>query len=101
MNFNLNKVQFINYQQIVCFLFYINLFKFINKKSKILDEIPTYFIGKRRLSHRITRKPPQMTLATAAAFAVASGVSLSVPLNDTNYISNQSQLTVRFYFLIK
>ncbi|CAF3160389.1 unnamed protein product [Rotaria socialis] len=55
-------------------------------------EIKTYFIGKRRLSHRITRKPPQMTLATAAAFAVASGVSLSVPLNDTNYISNQSTL---------
>ncbi|CAF2587854.1 unnamed protein product [Rotaria sp. Silwood2] len=54
------------------------------------DGIKTYFIGKRRLTHRITRKPPQMTLATAAALAVASGVSLSVPLNDNNYISNQS-----------
>ncbi|CAF5099552.1 unnamed protein product, partial [Rotaria sp. Silwood1] len=56
------------------------------------DEIKTYFIGKRRLSHRITRKPPQMTLATAAAFAVASGVSLSVPLNDNNFLSNQTTI---------
>ena len=35
-----------------------------------------------------------MTLATAAAVAVASGVSLSVPLNDANNISNQTELTV-------
>ncbi len=31
-----------------------------------------------------------MTLATAAAVAVASGVPLSVPLNDGNNISNES-----------
>lgn len=42
--------------------------------------IKTYFIGKRHLTHRITQKPPAMTLATAAAVAVASGVSL----NETN-----------------
>ncbi|CAF1102471.1 unnamed protein product [Adineta steineri] len=55
--------------------------------------IKTYFIGKRRLSHRITCKPPQMTLAKAAAVAVASGVPLSVPLNDINNIANQSEQT--------
>ncbi|CAF0948730.1 unnamed protein product [Rotaria sordida] len=53
--------------------------------------IKTYFIGKRHLTHRITRKPPSMTLATAAAVAVASGVSLSVPLNETNDIPNQAE----------
>ena len=52
--------------------------------------ISTYFIGKRHLDHRITRKPPNMTLARAAAVAVASGVPLSVPLNDANNIPNQS-----------
>ncbi|CAF1221218.1 unnamed protein product [Rotaria magnacalcarata] len=55
--------------------------------------IKTYFIGKRHLSHRITRKPPHMTLATAAAVAVASGVSLAVSLNETNDIPNQSEAT--------
>lgn len=59
----------------------------------------TYFIGKRRLSHRITRKPPEMTLATAAAVAVASGVPLSVPLsvpiNNSNNISNELEQRVR------
>jgi hypothetical protein len=58
----------------------------------------TYFIGKRRLSHRITRKPPQMTLATAAAVAVASGVPLSVPLNDVNNISNEAEIPVKTQF---
>ncbi|UJR20313.1 hypothetical protein I4U23_023444 [Adineta vaga] len=53
--------------------------------------IATYFIGKRHLSHRITQKPPQMTLATAAAVAVASGVPLSVPLNESNNIPNTSE----------
>ncbi|CAF3088160.1 unnamed protein product [Rotaria sp. Silwood2] len=59
-------------------------------------EIPikTYFIGKRHLSHRITRKPPQVTLETAAAAAVAQEVSLSVPLNDSNNIPNQSETAV-------
>ncbi|CAF4757712.1 unnamed protein product [Rotaria sp. Silwood1] len=55
------------------------------------ESIKTYFIGKRHLTHRITRKPPHMTLATAAAVAVASGVSLAIPLNETNDISNQSE----------
>jgi hypothetical protein len=68
------------------------------KKNKLnslnLVSIQTYFIGKRHLNHRISRKPPQMTLATAAAVAVASGVSLSVPLNDTNNIPNQSETAV-------
>jgi len=36
-----------------------------------------------------------MTLAKAAAVAVASGVSLSVPLNDINYIPNESEPSVR------
>ncbi|CAF1683030.1 unnamed protein product, partial [Adineta ricciae] len=53
--------------------------------------IQTYFIGKRHLSHRITQKPPQMTLATAAAVAVASGVPLSVPLNESINIPNSSE----------
>jgi hypothetical protein len=35
-----------------------------------------------------------MTLAKAAAVAVASGVSLSVPLNDINYIPNESEPSV-------
>jgi hypothetical protein len=35
-----------------------------------------------------------MTLARAAAVAVASGVCLSVPLNDINNISNQSESIV-------
>jgi hypothetical protein len=35
-----------------------------------------------------------MTLATAAAVAVASGVPLSVPLNDANNIPNQSDTAV-------
>ncbi|CAF4719885.1 unnamed protein product [Rotaria sp. Silwood2] len=56
--------------------------------------IKTYFIGKRHLSHRITRKPPQVTLETAAAAAVAQEVSLSVPLNDSNNIPNQSETAV-------
>jgi len=43
-----------------------------------------------------------MTLATAAAVAVASGVSLSVPLNDANNISNQLESTViSFFFKLK
>jgi len=36
-----------------------------------------------------------MTLAKAAAVAVASGVSLSVPLNDINYIPNELESSVR------
>lgn len=56
--------------------------------------IDTYFIGKRHLSQRITQKPPPMTLATAAAVAVASGVPLSVPLNDANNIPNQIDMVV-------
>ncbi len=61
-----------------------------------LDDIGTYtyFIGKRHLSHRITWKLPQMILATAAALALASGVPLSVPLNDSNNIPNQSDSAV-------
>jgi hypothetical protein len=59
-----------------------------------LVSIKTYFIGKRHLSHRITQKPPQMTLSTAAAVAVSSGVSLSVPLNDANNIPNPSETAV-------
>jgi hypothetical protein len=39
-----------------------------------------------------------MTLATAATVAVASGVSLSVPLNDTNNIPNQSDPAVSELF---
>ncbi|CAF0845887.1 unnamed protein product [Didymodactylos carnosus] len=58
--------------------------------------VPTYFIKKRQLLHRITRKPPPITEATAAAVAVASGVSLNVPLNDVVSeavaISNQEQI---------
>ncbi len=67
---------------------------FFNKRCYLVS-IATYFIGKRRLDHRITQKPPQMTLATAAAVAVASGVPLSVPLNDINNIPNQSETAVR------
>ncbi|CAF4364973.1 unnamed protein product [Rotaria sp. Silwood2] len=69
-------------------------FKFEEGSPYILpgqNSIKTYFIGKRHLTHRITRKPPQMTLATAAAVAVASGVSLAVPLNETNEVQNQSE----------
>jgi hypothetical protein len=67
----------------------------LNKISSFYSApIGTYFIGKRHLTHRISRKPPPMTLATAAAVAVASGVSLSVPLNDPNNISNQSEIVV-------
>ena len=52
--------------------------------------IKTYFIGKRHLTHRITQKPQSMTLATAAAVAVASGVSLNEgnPLPETNLASS-------------
>jgi len=39
-----------------------------------------------------------MTLARAAAVAVASVVCLSVPLNNINNISNELESTVRFYF---
>ncbi|CAF2934408.1 unnamed protein product [Rotaria sp. Silwood2] len=53
-----------------------------------------YFIGKRHLSHRITRKPPQMTLTTTVTVAVAQEVLLSVPLNDYNNISNQSEIAM-------
>ncbi|CAF1037346.1 unnamed protein product [Adineta steineri] len=56
--------------------------------------IKTYFIGKRQLSHRITQKPPHMTLATATAVAVAAGVPLSVPLNDPNNIPDTSDSAV-------
>jgi hypothetical protein len=42
-----------------------------------------------------------MTLATAAAVAVASGVPLSVPLNDSNNIPNQSETAVSLFLLIK
>jgi hypothetical protein len=35
-----------------------------------------------------------MILATAAALALASGVPLSVPLNDSNNIPNQSDSAV-------
>ena len=38
-----------------------------------------------------------MTLATAAAVAVASGVPLSVPLNDSNNIPNQSESAVNLF----
>ena len=41
-----------------------------------------------------------MTLATAAAVAVASGVPLSVPLNDTNNIPNQSDSTVSDHLFV-
>lgn len=55
-----------------------------------LETIETYLIAKRPLSHRITSKPPETTLATAAAVAIASGGSLSVQLNESNNLSNQS-----------
>ncbi len=42
-----------------------------------------------------------MTLARAAAVAVASGVSLSVPLNDIKNISNQLESTVIIFYLNK
>ncbi|CAF4312224.1 unnamed protein product, partial [Didymodactylos carnosus] len=46
--------------------------------------VATYLIKKRQLDHRITRKPPAMTAATAAAIAVASGVSnIAVPLIES------------------
>ncbi|CAF1097151.1 unnamed protein product, partial [Didymodactylos carnosus] len=58
--------------------------------------IPTYFIKKRQLLYRITRKPPPMTVATAAAVAVATGVSITVPLNEAATeaaaIANQEQI---------
>ncbi|CAF1003008.1 unnamed protein product, partial [Didymodactylos carnosus] len=54
--------------------------------------VSTYFIKKRQLDHRITRKPPPMTAATAAAIAVASGVSnIAVPLIESAQI-NQEQI---------
>lgn len=40
-----------------------------------------------------------MTLATAAAVAVASGVSLAIPLNETNNIPNQSESAVSLFCL--
>jgi hypothetical protein len=42
-----------------------------------------------------------MTLVKAAAVAVASGVSLSVPLNDLNYIPNESEPSVRIILSFK
>jgi hypothetical protein len=63
--------------------------------SFALAPIGTYFIGKRRLSHRITSKPPPMILATAAAVAVASGISLSIPLNDAKNICNDLGIPVK------
>jgi hypothetical protein len=75
----------------VCLTIFV-FFQFLNKLN--LVEIKTYFIGKRRSSYRIVRKPPQMTSATAAAVAVALGVSLSVPLNDASNIPNESGVPV-------
>jgi hypothetical protein len=86
MNFNLKKVLHIFYQVAVCFDIRKKIF-FLNEIN--LVSIGTYFIGKRHLSHRITKKPTQVTAA-----AVASGGPLSVPLNDSNNIPNQSETSV-------
>jgi len=55
------------------------------------ETIETYFIAKRQLSHRITTKTPETTLATAAAVAIASKGSLTVQLNETTVNSNPSE----------
>lgn len=56
--------------------------------------IETYFIAKRQLSHRITSKTPETTLATAAAVAIASKGSLTVQLNETTNNTNPSESNV-------